>query len=181
MSEQISFLNMFSQYQPPEPLLSVLSQAAVTAADIDPAARRIDAELYSDTYISRRKMERICDDICDIYSLRKLNLTAKHPTSELTKIEPEELMALFVEQNSMTRGSLAGAKWSWEDQKLIVELVANGKAELQECVPNVCNILREKFSVEVSIEIHAGENLQGQALFDAMEKMRGSMISDLPK
>ena len=181
MSKQISFLNMFSQYQPPEPLLSVLSQAAITAADIDPAARRIDAELYCDTYIPRRQMEKICDDICDVYSLRRLNLTATHPASELTKIEPEELMAMFVEQNSMARGSLAGAKWSWEGQTLTVDLVASGKAVLEECAPSVRNLLRQKFSVDVNIDIHAGEDLEGQALFDAMDKMRGSMMSELPK
>ena len=37
MSESVSLLNMFSLYEPPETLESVLSQAAVVAADIDPA------------------------------------------------------------------------------------------------------------------------------------------------
>jgi hypothetical protein len=36
MSKTVFFLNMFSDYQPPEPLLGLLSQAAITAADIDP-------------------------------------------------------------------------------------------------------------------------------------------------
>ena len=36
MSNTVCFLNMFPDYQPPEPLFGMLSQAAVTAADIDP-------------------------------------------------------------------------------------------------------------------------------------------------
>ena len=60
MNKTVFFLHMFSEYQPPEPLYGLLSQAAITAADIDPAARRIDVTLYSDTYIPRRHMEKIC-------------------------------------------------------------------------------------------------------------------------
>ena len=36
MNKTVFFLNMFSDYQPPEPLNGMLSQAAITAADIDP-------------------------------------------------------------------------------------------------------------------------------------------------
>ena len=42
MQEHISFLNMFSQYQPPEGIADTLSQAAVVAADIDPQRRQVE-------------------------------------------------------------------------------------------------------------------------------------------
>ena len=42
MSEQVSLLNMFSHYEPPETLKSVLDQAAVVAADIDPERGRVE-------------------------------------------------------------------------------------------------------------------------------------------
>ena len=41
--------------------------------------------------------------------------------------------------------------------------------------------LQERFAVNVEIAILAGENLEGQALFDAMAKIRGSLLEELPK
>ena len=181
MVEQILFLNMFSQYQPPEALLSALSQAAVVAADIDPESRRIMVSVHSENYIPERILKQAASEICEIYGLSAVEISANHPADQLNCIEHEELMGMFVDCNSMARGSLAGAQWTWEGQKLTVDLKANGKAILQECVPVVCNALRQRFSTDVEIAIHAAENLEGQALFEAMEKMRSSMIEELPK
>ena len=49
------------------------------------------------------------------------------------------------------------------------------------CVPAVRRNIMDRFGVDVSIVIHAGQKLEGQALFAAMEKMRAEMLSDLPK
>ena len=181
MGEQIRFLNMFSEYQPPEPLNSALSQAALVAADIDPATRRVTVSVHSPSYIPQRLLDQASEDICDVYGLRELVITATHPTNQLNRIDPEELMAMFVDANSMTRGSLAGASWRWEDQTLIIDLKANGKAALEECVPLIKQTLNQRFSANVAIVINAGENLEGQALFDAMERMRDDLISQMPK
>ena len=45
-------------------------------------------------------------------------------------------MDLFVRENSMNRGSLAGAQWKWDESNLTVLLRGNGKKELQDCVKN---------------------------------------------
>jgi hypothetical protein len=89
-------------------------------------------------------------------------------------------MAMFVTQNSMARGSLAGAKWSWEGHVLTVELPRNGKKELEEAAVAVKRQLQARFGTPVEISFRAGENLEGQALFDAMEKLRGEAMTDLP-
>ncbi len=181
MGQRIEFLNMFSQYQPSEALKSALNQTAVVAADIDPETRRITAAIYADTYIPRRILDQVQQELCACYGLRSVELTATHPADQLSAIEPDELMGMFVNLNSMTRGSLAGASWRWEGETLHIDLQANGKATLEECVPQIKNALRERFAADVEIIIHAGELLEGQELFDAMEKMRSSMISQLPK
>ena len=181
MSEQIQFLNMFSEYQPPESLSSVFSQAALIAADIDPTTRRVSVSIHSPEYIPQRLLNQVSEDICTLYGLRELVISATYPTDQLSRIEPEELLSMFVDANSMTRGSLAGASWRWEDQKLIIDLKANGKAALEECIPVIKRTLDQRFCANITIEINAGETLEGQALFDAMEKMRGSMISQMPK
>ena len=130
MNEQVLLLNMFALYQPSEPLQSVLSQAAVAAADIDPATKRLDVVVHSDRYIPQRILNQAAQEICTVYGLRQLDITATHPADQLTCIEPEELMNLFVNANSMTRGSLAGAAWRWDGNKLVVDLKTRGSHAL---------------------------------------------------
>ena len=180
MTEKIPFFTMFPDYEPPEELRAVLSQAAIAAADIDPETRSVYVAVHAEHYIPKRLLDQAAKDIGILYGLRSMALTATHPASELQKIEPEELMQLFVNCDSMSRGSLAGAKWVWNGTDLTVQLVANGKAGLMEHVPTVQNILRERFAVPVTITIEAGKALEGKALFDAMESMRGSVLETMP-
>ena len=156
MEEQIFFLNMFPDYEPPEELYAALSQAAIAAADIDPETRSVHVALHSERYIPQRLLEQVRKDICGLYGLQKLELTATHPESELQKVEQDELMWLFVSRNSMARGSLAGAKWEWSEQNLTVKLAANGKETLLEHIPAVEQVLRERFAAPVHITVEAG-------------------------
>ena len=180
MKQKVYFFDMFPDYEPPEEFFDALDQAAVVAADIDPIGRSVSAALYSERYIPRRILDQAVRDVRPRYGLARLELTATHPETELHKIEPQELMQRFVSRNSMTRGSLAGAKWIWEDTCLTVQLLANGKKELEELVPQVQNELREQFAAPVTIRIEAGESLDGKALFEAMESMRLSMLDTIP-
>jgi len=181
MSEFVSLLNMFSAYEPPESLYSVLSQAAVVAADIDPGKGAVEVCLHSPAYINAGTLRQLSQDISRIYGLRRLEIVATHPADQLQKMEPEELRELFVAQNSMNRGSLAGAQWHWEGETLTVKLLANGKKELEEAVPVVTNKLRERFAADVRIVIEAGQDLQGEALREAMEKLRRETLKTMPK
>ena len=180
MNKTVFFLNMFSDYQPPEPLKGILSQAAITAADIDPENRSVTVTVASDTYIPQRLLSKAAGDIASLYGLRSLVVEPVYPAACLQCVEPEDLMLLFVSENSMLRGSLAGAKWTWENQTLHIGLMANGKDMIQECVPAVCRKLKDQFGVQVEIVIKAGQNLEGKALFEAMDAMRASMITSLP-
>ena len=181
MKEKVSFLNMFPDYAPPEPLKGMLSQAAVSAADIDPEERTVTLHIHSDTYIPKRLLDEACNEVCGIYVLRKVMVSAQFPAAQLTAIEPAELMGMFVEQKPITRGSLAGASWLWEEHNLKVQLKGNGKDMLTECIPYVTNKIKALFGVAPTIEIVVGEELTGQALFDAMEEMRSQMIRELPR
>ncbi len=181
MDKKIPFLNMFPAYEPPEDLQEVLSQAAIVAADIDPELGTVTVAIYGESYIPVKYLEQIQRQIAVSYGLRQLTVTATYPTHLLQAMEPEDLMGLFMAHNSMSRGSLAGARWEWEGEQLHIYLKANGKDALMESVPYVQERLREQFDVHVSIAIHPGETLEGQALFDAMEQMRGTMLTDLPK
>ena len=180
MNQPIYIFAMFPDYRPPEELYGPLSQAAIVAADIDQQERSVHVALHSEAYIPQRILDQAAGQIARLYGLRQMALTATHPAEELQKIEQEELRDLFVSRNSMTRGSLAGAKWSWEGTTLTVALVANGKRELEELVPQVQTTLRERFAAPVQILIQAGTALEGSALFDAMAAMRSQMMEKLP-
>jgi len=87
-----------------------LSQTAIVAADIDPENRAVSVAVHSEAYIPKRLLDQAERDIASLYGLRRLELTATHPESQLHRIEESELMMLFVSRNSMTRGALAGAR-----------------------------------------------------------------------
>ena len=178
--EKVYLTHMFPDYEPPEELITALSQAAIVAADLDPETRSVEVALYSDTYIPQRLLDRAGKDIASLYGLRSLILKAAHPASQLSRIEPGELMQLFVSLDSMSRASLAGATWEWEDTTLTVKLLANGKHALEELIPQVQQNLRERFAAPVTIRIEAGKTLEGQALYDAMESLRDTVLSSMP-
>ncbi len=180
MDITVGFLNMFPDYTPPETLLTALSRAEVVRSQINIAARRVDIMLRLQAYIPQRVLEQVASDIARVYGLRALHIAPKFPASEISKIEPDELMQLFAQENSINRASLAGAKWSWEENLLIVRLPANGKKTLEEASGAVKRKLREQFGTNVEIEIEAGYELDGQALFDATQKLREQMIDRLP-
>ena len=180
MKESIGLLNMFPDYVPPEALQEVLSQAALVAADIDPVTRRVSVEITANTYIPQRELEQVSGGIAASYGLNKLTIGCKYPEDQLCKIESDELRDLFVAQNPLTRGSLAGAQWNWKGNTLTVSLRANGKETLEKCVPAVCRVLQERFSAKVEIVFETGMELEGQALFDEMARMRSSVLTQIP-
>ena len=109
---------MFPDYEPPEVLKSTFSQVAIVAADLDPEERALSLLVSATEYIPRRLLDQAERDIGGVYGLKRIQLQSVHPSSELYKIEPEELMNLFVAKTSMARGVLAGARWSWDNLDL---------------------------------------------------------------
>ncbi len=108
MNETVYLLNMFSDYAPPEEIAQALSQAAIVAADIHTESRSVRVAAHCPNYVPRRLVEAVERDVSALYGLDRLNIVLTHPESQLQKIEPEELMMLFVSCNSMTRGAGRG-------------------------------------------------------------------------
>ena len=181
MKETVLFLDMFSAYVPPEELKSCLSQAAVVAADIDPANRGVDVTVYSDSYIPAKRIQQAAEDIRQLYDLKRVDIKTRHPASQLCCVDGTELMALFVANDSMCLGSLAGADWEWEDTTLRIRLLGNGKKAIEECATAVCRELKDIFGVDVTVEVIPGQELSGQALFDATAKLRQEIMANLPQ
>ena len=181
MKKQVLFSDMFPDCEPPEELRDAFSQAVIVAADIDPHAGRVQVALHSELYIPIRGLATVSRDIGRMYGLNSMQLVATHPASQISCMEPEELMMLFTAQNPMTRASLAGAKWIWDEDHLHIRLLANGKADVEECIPNVQNALRERFAVPVTITVEAGKALEGEELFQAMANMKADLMKQIPQ
>ena len=181
MKENVLFLNMFAHYQPQEPLGQLLLDTLLDSADMDPVNRKITANIRPNRYIPRRLLNQAETDIETVYGLSRVEILPVYPAEELHNIEQEDLLGMFVAVNSMARASLAGAKWEWEGSTLTIHLLANGKSILEEALPSIRNQLKAMFGTDVTVVIQAGQALEGQALFEAMEKMRSNILSDLPK
>ena len=174
----MKFLDMFSDYNPCDRDREKLDALFIRSAEIDYPQGAIYVELDSENYISARFLQEIAREVEFVYGLRRLELKPRFPADQLRLMEPGELQTMFVGENSMCMGSLAGAKWEWQDSDLTIHLPANGKALVEECVPGVKRKLKELYpDTEVSITVEAGRDLHGQALFDEMERMRMEQVN----
>ena len=180
MAEKIPFLHMFPDYTPPERLLDTLCKAVLVYADVSAAARKIDVQIYSAVYISRAELNIAEREIAALYRLNELTLTCQFPETELTKMGADEIRDLFVSQNSLARGVLAGAQYGWEGEKLTISLQANGKDILEKELPGVRSAIAQRFGITPEIAVETGAVLEGKELMDAMAKMRSEMLTDIP-
>ena len=180
MKETVKFLEMFPQYRPPADWTAALDEAVVEAAELDPGSRRIRVRLRANCYIPDWVLGETARGLETIYEARQVTLEPRFPGECLEAVEPRELMDCFVTLYAPARASLAGARWTWEGDCLRIQLRANGRKELEELVPQVKNILRERFGRLVEIQIQAGPGMEGEALIHKMEQERQNLISKLP-
>ena len=112
MMEPIFLMDMFPQYDPPEHLLLRVCGLTIVTADINAPERSVSMQLSCDEYIPFRDLNEMARDICEIYGLRHLSMHMHYPAAQLHAMPDEDLMALFVRETSMNRGSLAvGVGW----------------------------------------------------------------------
>ena len=168
----ISFFQMFAQYAPPPPLDSLLARAEIRDAEVDTEARSIRLSLGCPGYIPRRLLEQAGRDLTGLYDVRQVEIHPQFPAADLAKIEAEELTQLFVALDSRAMGILAQCRWTWSGNQLTIGLRANGKAELEACLPEARRYLSGRFGCPVSIAVEANHALEGNALFQEMAQMR---------
>ena len=181
MKDNVLFLNMFALYEPTEEQAKLLENASIRSAELDPVQRRIQLELDCEGPISNRMLTQICRNVEQAYGLKELCIRTCFPAEALYRMEGADLADLFIRENPICMGSLAGAAWEWEGATLTVKLRANGRKMIEEAVPAVRRKLKELCGADVEITILAGSELEGEALFEAMEKLRLDMIAKGPQ
>ena len=138
MTENVLFLNMFALYQPSEEHRELLENAAILDAELDPVQRRIELELDCEGPIPGRVLAQICRDVEQAYDLKELCIRPRFPAGALYRMEGADLAELFIRENPICMGSLAGAVWEWEGTALTIRLRANGRKMIEEAIPAVC-------------------------------------------
>ena len=118
MKDNVLFLNMFALYEPKEEVRAVLAAAAIRSAELDPGSRTIELELDCPGPVSSSLMAEVCREVEGVYGLKRLAADVHFPPETLYRMEPGDLTALFVRENPMLMGSLAGAGWEWEGRHL---------------------------------------------------------------
>ena len=181
MPPVISFLDMFSAYQPERGLRERLQDVRIVDAELNMEARTARLTIQSDSYLSERQLEEISRQLAALYDIRQITLLPRFPAEEISNILPEELTKLFVQLDSRCMAILAGCVWSWEGDCLQVQLRANGKKALEESIPQARRLLEERFGIAPEIRVLAGTELEGEALFRQMERLRQGMIEALPR
>ena len=179
--KELYLLDMFSMCCPATEYAEAFEKAIIVGADIDPTQMSADICVFCPAYIPQKELNQFADMICFAYQLSGgVRLTAKYPADQLNKLQWQEIAALFTAADSMNIASLAGAEWTWEGNKLTIQLRANGKALLEECAPRVCRSLKEQFSADVEIEIVAGQNADKDGIFAQMQKIRSEILANVP-
>ena len=171
-----TFLQMFSQYAPESAAEAALCAGEIIHAEVNMENRGIAVELDCAEYVPWAAVRRVEQQVQKRYNLRNLSILAKFPREQLHRVEFGELMDLFVEQNPMHRGALAGATWEWQGDTLRISLRANGKKDLEESARAVRERIIRRCGAAPEFRFEAGRELEGQALFDAMEQIRGDII-----
>ena len=137
MMDNVLFLNMFALYEPEQEFRELLKDAVIRGAELDPVQRIIELELYTPAPIPGSRMAQICREVEKAYGLKALHIRGSFSAGCLYQMEPADLAALFVRENPMSMGSLAGAAWEWEGMSLTIKLRANGKKMLEDAIPAV--------------------------------------------
>ena len=181
MQKKILLRDMFSEYRPDGPMSALLQELTVKGADVNPNLSSVEVAVFSESYLRKKDLEKLEREIAECYGIRTLRIYATYPESVLHEMPFEEMRSLFVDEDSMCLGILAGAKWSWQGEGTVkISLQANGVDALKECTHAVSSQIRQMFARDVDFVIEAGAELKGQALFDAMEKMRSQAVIACP-
>ena len=181
MTEYIPFLDIFMDYQPPEILRVTLSQAAVARCDVDSVNRIFDFELLAPRYISRGDIRTIQSGLVEVYHLTDCIIDEHYDINSVEDVTIQELRDMFCGYNPMARGVLAGASCQWADGEVTVQLRGNGKEHLKDAVKPICSKLSDMFGCNVTMNIQAGKELEGQALYEELDRIRMKAYEASPK
>lgn len=176
MENIVTLKEIFSAYEASE----AFGAGVLRHLDIDREARRVTVEVDFACYIPAAELEQSAQEIAKQYLLGRLVVVPHFPENTLEQMDFSELNAFLIREYSPAAGSLAGSSWKLEGDCFTLMLRANGKNQLEKQIPKLRNYLFERFGRKVELNIEAGNALEGQALFDELERIRKEAAAAIP-
>lgn len=180
MQHNYPFLEMFYEYEPEEPLRAALGQAAVCHAQIERDSQSISMELQLKQCLSEAQLRTVCADLCALYGLRQVNILPHYPPQQLCAFDTQELSRFLISRFSPAAAILAGCRWELAEGESRLYLLANGKASLLPHLPAAEQYLLERFGIHTKITVLAGNEVEGDALFEKTEQIRREAMRGVP-
>ena len=165
MEETVYLLDLFSRYQPEQPLREAFAGARIRHAQIDSTARRVAVEFWSDRYLPRRQREAFANGASRVYGMGHVALHPRFPREQLGDAAFADLTDAVVSEFSMAAATLAGARWEVEGDTIVIHLRANGKAELEEHLHCAVQAVENQFGFRPAFRVEAGNATDGEQLY----------------
>ncbi len=183
MHSELHFFTLFSCYTPPEHLRPMLEELQVLDVQLDAQYRALQLRVRCEHYHCAALFHECEKGLSQAYRLRAVEILPVFPPSELKNVEGEALNRILVCAYSPARAILAGARWEMDEENACVHLhlAGNGAKELQPYLPEVERHLTRQFETPIQLEVHAGEQLEGAALFDRTRAIRVKAMKSVPK
>ena len=177
MENIVTLREVFSEYEWDERL----GAGTVEHLTIDRENRRIAVTLRLPRYVPAAAIEAQAAEAARRYFVGALDIAPRFPAEAMDELDFQELSELLIREYSPAAGSLAGCAWSREGDTIRLRLRANGRAALEQQVPKLRTYLLERFGRRVDIAVEAGHELEGQALYDELERLRQEAIASVPE
>ena len=179
MEETVYLLDLFSRYQPEQPLREAFTGARIRHAQIDSKARHVAVEFWSDRYLSRRQREAFANGASRVYGVGHVALHPRFPREQLGDAAFADLTDAVVSEFSMAAATLAGARWEVEGDTIVIHLRADGKAELEEHLHCAVQAVENQFGFRPAFRVEAGNATDGEQLYAQTEKLRQSLLQQV--
>ena len=137
MNDTVYLMDLFSACPLSEDRRAVFQQAKVLGADIDPEARRVEVRLFAPTYLSGAQLKALRDDIQASYGLEGLAFRCTFPETALPEADHRDFVDLLCSVYPPARAILAGSRWEMTAEAVTINLVANGKEQLEPYLPEL--------------------------------------------
>ena len=183
MNSELQFSAIFPDFAPPDELRCLIEDLRISDVQLDTQFRSLTVQVRCGSYFSAA-LFRLCEaELSKAYHLRGVQILPLFPLDALTKAEPLDLTRVVTCAYSPARAILAGARWEADAQQRTMHLYlqGNGVSELQPHLKHLERQLREWFETEIKIEVHAGEQFEGNALFEMTEAIRQEAMKSVPQ
>ena len=107
---------MFFEYEPSEDLVPAFSQAEILHAQILREKRELHLTVAFKEYVSPDLLSKLKMDLQELYGLRCVEILAKFPAEEFSKMDGRELSRMMARDYSPCSAILAGCKWEFGEE-----------------------------------------------------------------